>query len=256
MQNKVPEYHFIEKENEVVFYIPYDEELLNLYTNEFFALHEQNADIAIIAFHGNDDVMMGGYGESELQIPYKYFHNKAKFVSDELNKRFQNEPTKESSYNLFSALISNVKDSIFAQKPVIPQEPETEYVPEIESVPPKSVLELEPSSPTPESVPYSFPSLFSSFTDTEADKSYESEQYESESLSQSVQDAAEPIQTELTNGNIFQITIEKKTVPSINQKLKIPIDVFLEKEIDYYYDKLPNRQIKHKYGLHGIHMLV
>jgi len=64
---------------------------------------------------------------------------------------------------------------------------------------------------------------------------------------------------EITPGNIFQITIRKKIVvdkDDATQKLKIPLDVKLEKEIDYYHEKLPNRQIKEKYGLYGIHMLV
>lgn len=43
---------------------------------------------------------------------------------------------------------------------------------------------------------------------------------------------------------------------SEKKSLKIPLDVKLEKEIDYYNEKVGSREIKEKYALHGIYMLV
>ena len=102
----VPEYHVIEKDNEVVFYIPYDEELLKLYTNEFFALHDQDADVAIIAFHNNDEIVRGGDGEiGALRRPYLLFQKKADYVKGELENRFGKMPVKDRSGALFSQLL-------------------------------------------------------------------------------------------------------------------------------------------------------
>jgi len=137
MNSKTPQYHVIEKDTEVVFYIPYDEELFKLYTKDFFALHNQDADISIIAFHNNDNILFrGGYAdedESKIWIPYKMFHQKAKYIEDELIKRFNNIPKKESSYNLFSNLLEN------GRRPVIKE-------PEPESINDEQTRESEPES--------------------------------------------------------------------------------------------------------------
>jgi hypothetical protein len=67
-----------------------------------------------------------------------------------------------------------------------------------------------------------------------------------------IEDAYTPI--ELTGGYIIQITIHKKPI-TISGKLKIPIDVMLEKEIDYFNEHAPRRHITQKYALHGIYMV-
>lgn len=222
-----PQYHVIEKENEVIFYIPYDEELLNLYTTDFFQLHNQNADVAIIAFHNNDDVLIGGYvdheDESKILIPYNVFRQKAKYVDDELNKRFNNVMKKESSYDLFSNLLENTKKRFLERVPELENNDNQEIVEED-----KNTRDLQTDD------------LLTTYNDTLIDNNLATDSMK-----------------EISPGNIFQITIQKKPVMSDDkQKLKIPLDVILEKEINYYHEKLPNREIKEKYGLHGIHMLV
>jgi len=234
MENK-PQYYVIEKDNEVVFYVPYDKELVKLYTKEFFSLHDQDADVAIIAFHNNDDVLLGGYTEDDdIYIPpYEMFRKRAEHVEGKLRERFRNIPQNESPYNLFSNLLENARYAI----PIQYREHEDREL-EPESI---NTLDVQNESVAP------------AYND-EQESIEPKVDYEYESVKEPV----EQISKEITPGNIFQITIQKKIIADENQKrkLKIPLDVKLEKEIDYYHEKLPNREITEKYALHGIYMLV
>lgn len=207
----VPSFHTIEKENEVVFYIPYEKELTRLYTNEFFALHNQDAEVSIIAFHNNDSIVKGG-AIMDFVSPYTLFSDKAKSIEDKLKNTFQQVPSSESSYSLFSSLINNAKNMF------------------------SSSTMSESSSPT----------MSSTMSSTMSGPSSESPSPTSSSTSS----------IPLSEGYIFQIIIQKKpSKPLRDVHLKIPLDVLLEREIDYYHEKIPDRHIQHKYVLHGIYMI-
>lgn len=303
-------YHVIEKDDEVVFYIPYDKDLTNVYTKDFFALHSQNAEVAIIAFHNNEYVATGG-DAIEIFSPYQLFYNKAKYVEDQLKNTFNQVPSKESSYNLFSALISNTKN-LFSPKQKEPttvepttESPEVESIKEQEEHTTESIIEspeptmgkdeptmeesiiespeptmIEEEEPTMESVeeePTIEESIIESTDSTMGEDKEDSREISTidiiteptptieEPTIESVEE--EPTMGEdedttapLSQGYIFQITIQKKlnNTPNKNSsipKLKIPMDVMLEKEIDYFREHAPNRPITQKYARYGIYML-
>lgn len=237
--NKIPQYHIVEKENEVIFYIPYDEELLNLYTKEFFELNNQNAEVAIIAFHNNDNIVGGAYMYDEnIFVPYRMFYNKAKYIEDQLKSRFNNVSKNESSYYLFSNLLKNMfpekKSELVNNKDYQDdQDDQEEQYGNMEDI----------------------------IDDTDAIEPQlrENDSIEGDTLPLEEMNENEVNNTydEIPTGNIFQITIQKKpVVHKEKQKLKIPINVILEKEIDYYNEKLYPRKTKEMYALNGIHMLI
>lgn len=118
LQNKRVAYE-IEKDDHIVFYIAYSPELADVYSDAFFRLSNQDAEVAIVAFHNNDDIMYGGKGEAanesgdmEITMPYRLFYSRANYLNNELSKRFRQAPSASSSYNLFSALLENARSWI------------------------------------------------------------------------------------------------------------------------------------------------
>jgi len=380
-------YHLIDKDDEVVFYIPYDKDLTNVYTKDFFALHSQDADVAIVAFHNNEYVATGGDG-IEIFSPYQLFYNRAKYIDDKLKETFNQVPTKESSYNLFSALINNAKNLFSPKKestreedegeepitkeeqpatiiteptieeptieehiteepiieeqsiieePIIEEQPITEELiteeeptiedsmkpitiitepmieeptiedsmkpitiitepmieePTIEDsmkpITEEPIIEEEPTiedsmnpiteepiieeEPITEEEPTIEDSMKPITIITEPmieEPTIEDSTIEEEPIIEEpiIEDSAtgEPIiepnveenVSALSQGYIFQITIQKKPILKTETKptLKIPLDVMLEKEIDYFKEHAPSRPITQKYARYGIYML-
>jgi hypothetical protein len=226
-EEEVPSLHTIEKEDEVVFYIPYEKELTNVYTSDFFALHSQDAEVAIIAFHDSEYASQGG-ALMDLVSPYRLFSNKAKYVEDKLKGTFNEAPSSESSFRLFSSLINNTKRSFQNEVPLA-----------------KQLFSDAPSSDKNTST--------TSTTLLEQDTNTSLAQDTNTSLAQDTTQS-------LDKGYIFQITIQKRhngsaSIETTKPHLRIPVDVVLEKEIDYFREKMPLRPIRHKYYKHGIYMV-
>jgi hypothetical protein len=307
--NKQTTYNIIEKDNEIIFYIPYEKELIHLYTTDFFSLSNQDAEIAIIAFHDNDHILKGGNIESDINIPYPYklFYDKANYVNDVLNKRFNNVSEKKSSFNLFSALMSNSKNIIYKDNDELTDNNEKiekeksdidneksgifnlennsifDITKNANEVPDNNneKIEKENSDFDNENPGIFNIDMFNFDITKKANKvgdhniedhtikdSNEIQDEYTDSYADSDEDLDKKDtinnlnenkthELELMTGNLLQITIQKKVNASeVISKLKIPMDVILEKEIDYFHEKLPGREIKLKYGFHGIHMLI